>query len=246
MNENNSNQKIFFIFLTSCAVILLPFLLYHEFKENALENLPNLLSYFGSVIGAGATIIAVVWTINHNKKQIDEERILTVKPYLATELSQLREDVLPLEKQSWKIEYLVIDMLTYNNFSAAEFPAELKLGMIKYPLGKEVLIEGYIPMKYTLSNVGAGNAIKLKMFINESSIGPPFSLPVNKELIFVMLFTYAEKNKLADKNINIKFVFSDIYSKTTYEQIEKFELVPFGDTWGYIETDKLTPPSIQQ
>jgi len=216
MKNNNLCIFISLIIFLILFALTLPLFLAHEFNTDTSLTFLNLLSYYGSILGAGATIGAVVLAINHNRKLFEEEQILSTKPFLETKFKSLPKDVSPIENTIDKLFYL-----TYSMKSKHISLSNLSLFPVQNFYPDPVIIE------YTLSNVGAGNALNLKIVINEVVVSSNFVVPVNKQIIFYILFDFIEKRNV-NEIIDITFFYSDVHSKMIYEQIDKFVILPSG------------------
>lgn len=230
--------------LIALGLILLPILIVHVlFKINGPEWLRaewfagDLLSYFGAVLGTLATIVTIIVTIQlavegqqKELKMMREDRKLSIKPHLQTSHSPLFsvDDAIGLEdKKTLFVTYPVnekeIDKDGFLPGCSLNVPYILK----KYQ--KQSDDSGKIPrinfihdfyiLKYSLANVGAGNAINIQFLIENKPCFPAFSLVANSSRDFVFIL---KKGLIEDKsrNITFDFMYSDIASMGKYSQHE--------------------------
>lgn len=234
MKNNNSCIFISLIIFVILFALTLPLFLANDF--NTATSL-NLLSYYGSILGAGATIGAVWLTIDFNKKQIEDERInnetqrkqersLSVKPYLEAQFLQIfpADHLSHKESIDYDYTYFKIKLDTGNITACTGFPDDLK--QFKKGFNESTSKQEYLTIKYTLSNVGAGNALQINMKLNNETVCADFALQINAQKIFVFLFILSEETNTHEQSIRLVYEFSDIYSYKTYQQISEFSLGP--------------------
>ena len=78
------------ILVGAFAVVCVPLIINYCYLENKIFETvwdgAELLGYYGSILGAVATIIAVVMTIKFTIKNQKEEKKLSIRPYLQTNI----------------------------------------------------------------------------------------------------------------------------------------------------------------
>ena len=227
--------------VVAIAIILLPILIVHIlFKSNTSSWLQaewsagDVLSYLGSIIGAIATIVAVILTIRFTvkgqqaeQKRQKEAQKLSIKPHLQTDSNPIYDLAKAEELADGKTIFV-----TYPDSLPDSFPSStLDIPyIIKSQKNKAVSVKEYYILRYSLSNVGAGNAIAVSFYIDDmpKPFIPAFSLVVNtcKDFVFIL-----KRDLISDKErkINFHFEYSDTASTARYKQRETIYL--------YLETD---------
>ena len=168
----------------------------------------DVLSFYGSILGAAATIIALTKTIKFTRENQREERKLSIRPYLETrKYNYTNFDDIPDKKD---VIYLDImpNIITYqgglpDDISEIKNIKNRKAFEKNYNLENldeamySTRIANYFNDKYLLYyeviNCGAGNAINVSFNINSRCIIPSFCvttteskkimLVLNKELL---------------------------------------------------------------
>ncbi|HEY5556269.1 hypothetical protein [Acetobacterium sp.] len=225
----NSDYSILIIFIATALVILIPFVLYQQYKGSSSIDLSSMLSYYGSIFGGLATLIAVLMSIHLSKAQIEEDRILSCKPYLQASYKPYEPNNTSTQTTDLKEIYLNVDLTTNQINSSYEFlwDRDVSGNSINSKVEKAIIQElhnkrNYYSIEYTLTNVGAGNAVNLITTINGefNYASPHMAIPVNKRQTLFIRFSNME-NKLEERCITFLFRFSDIYSKVVYEQTDE-------------------------
>jgi hypothetical protein len=194
----------------------------------------DLLNYCGAMLGAAATIIAIILTITFTVENQKIERKLSIKPCLNTIYIPkfTRKDIVFKERQ---LIYIIYPIDKEGNIgSLHETPYFLKK---EEDTNKEILEsssfykENYI-IHYIISNIGAGNAINIKFTIDGKQIMQPFSLVANNSKEFIIIFKSELLDKLNRRSrlIYFNFEYEDVASIGKYEQHECIEL--------YLEDDE--------
>lgn len=216
----------------SLVVILLPIVIVHIlFKVPApfewlVANWKagEILGYFGNVLGAVATIIAIVLTILFTQENQKSERKLSIKPHLQTEYQPIfnLDTAIEQKKQAVFIEY---PFDKNENIGSTYDPPYIleKYNKKEDPessiLHKLEFLRSYYIIKFTLRNVGAGNAVNLTFTLNDKPVVTPFSLIVSDKMVFVIIFK-AELIQDTTRYLNLKYVYQDVASIARYEQHE--------------------------
>jgi len=195
----------------------------------------DLLNYCGAVLGAAATIVAIVLTIIFTVENQKSERKLSIMPRLNTTYIPkfIRKDTILKEGQ---IVYITYPLDEKENIGSSHEPPHF-LRKAEEDKVKGILEslsfyrENYI-IHYTISNIGAGNAINIKFAIDGKQIMQPFSLVANNSKEFIIILKSELLNKLNKRNrfIRFNFEYEDVASIGKYEQHERIEL--------YLEDDE--------
>jgi hypothetical protein len=220
------------------AILLLPILIVHSLFEintpykwlEANWKAGEILGYIGSILGAAATITAVVLTIIFTQENQKTERKLSMKPYFQTDYHPIFYRDKAIEKIANRAVFVQYPYDENEGISSSYEPpyylkeTDAKNNMnMEERVSAEFIPERYYILQYSLSNVGAGNAINISFTINDKRFIPPFSLTVNNTKVFVIIFK-AELLKNKTRSIHFKFVFQDVASMALYEQHETITL----------------------
>ena len=220
-------------------LVLLPILIVHSlFKITAPCNwlvannwtAGDVLVYIGEVLGAVATISAIILTIIFTQENQKNERKLSIKPHLHAEHQPIFKTDRVKEQVANRAIFIVFPLNESENVTSSYEPPYILTksneDQQKDPI-REILTtldfcRKYYVLQYTISNVGAGNALNLIFKINDKPVIQPFSLTVNNTKTFVVLF----KAELLDKpcSIQFKYDYQDVASIARYEQQETIVL----------------------
>lgn len=210
------------------------------FKEPALFSIlqvawqvDDALSFYGSLLGAAATIFVLLRTIKFTVDNQKEERRLSIKPYLETtrygytnpltipdeqgvvyiSLSKqgcayrgtLPEDVVGVQKDHRDLQ----KRITVDSDEQAAFDSSVdKIGREKYH------------MLYEVTNCGAGNAVNVQFRIDKYEPLSSFCITTTQSKKFMLILNKNLLNNNDEYSINIRFVYDDIASLTHYCQHE--------------------------
>lgn len=212
--------------------VLIPLLVHIAYRTPALTDYfvsiwlcGDILTYYGSIIGVLSTIIIFSLTIQYNRESDYENRKNSVRPYLSSEHHPLYKLIEVTEDKD-----LVFITVSNNISSSKDIPYGYKSAYTHNPTYKPNkniekranFIKTHHVLSYTLSNVGAGNAVNVDIKINNKLFMPSFAISTNKDitLIFVLLDKILEGNR---KTIELRFEYEDILSTGLYYQTEKIE-----------------------
>lgn len=222
--------------IIAIALFLFPILIVHSLFKIAAPckwlaanwTAGEVLVYFGAVLGAAATITVIILTIIFTQENQKAERKLSIKPHLQTEYQPIFNRDKAIEQVANRAVFV---LFPHNEFegigSTYEPPYLLKKSEEKDPQ-REILStlnfsRKYYIIKYTVSNVGAGNALNLSFTINDKLVIPPFSLSVSDSKVFVILLN-AELLKDKTRSLHFKYEYQDCASIAQYEQHETIVL----------------------
>lgn len=194
----------------------------------------DVLAYYGSLLGAAATIIALVVTIIFTQKNQKEERKLSVKPYLETKkyhytdlMNISLENTICLEITSKGIkdpdrllEKINDAKIIYHRDMHGAFSQIAKISLDTEISG---ILKKYYFCGYDIQNCGAGNAINVNLKINNKSCIPDFCVTTSEPKKFILIF---DKSLLEEPDFNECFVridleYMDIVSLAKYSQYEE-------------------------
>ncbi|WP_414150344.1 hypothetical protein ACIZ62_13045 [Acetobacterium carbinolicum] len=243
MKKYSSSIFIPIIIFLVLFALTLPLLLAHELNAETSLTFPNLLSYYGSILGAGATIGAVVLTINynrklneeeriHNKKQIEDERIhnknlveeertLLNKPYFLSSCKIIEYEENP-DPNTININIDLDETFLLTRFVGGAEKNEIDDRFI-YHTNDYKIKKNQCFVEYIVENVGGGHAINIatKLSLNQKSLYPtyPFAIPLNRNKAFHIFF-YSQNQDYNLKGMNIELTYSNIFSKIFYRQYD--------------------------
>ena len=88
MKDKTAAKIILYSVIAIALMVGVPLIINESYKMNSgymtCWDASDVLSYYGTILGATATIIAVILTIRFSKKQQREERIIGAKPWLSS------------------------------------------------------------------------------------------------------------------------------------------------------------------
>lgn len=193
----------------------------------------ELLNYFGSIIGAIATIIAVVMTIIYTKYSQDEQNILQVKPYLQSEY-------IPIFKYT-DLDGEYVHQHTFITIEKGLTTSSYDEPFLLKPLknnseNKFEFFQNNYMFKYRLKNVGANSSTNIKWTLNNEPLIPEFAISTGKtkEFIIIISKSVLENNK---KDLRLEFIYDDVLSMATYSQKEIITIVNLSN--GLSSTQKI-------
>ena len=195
----------------------------------------DVLSFYGSILGAAATIIALTKTIKFTRENQREERKLSIRPYLETrKYNYTNFEDIPNKKD---VIYLDImpNLITYqgglpDDISAIQDLKNRKAYEENYNLQNldEVLYNTstikYFNDKYLLYyeiiNCGAGNAINVSFNINSRCIIPSFCVTTTESKKIMLVLNKELLELSGEYELKLAFVYYDIASLAQYYQTE--------------------------
>jgi len=234
-----NEHRIKFVII-SILIFLLPIIIVHVLYKIpaphkyllAEWDAGGLLNYLGIVLGASATIIAIILTLTFTVENQKNERKLSIKPFLHTLYVPkfARIDSVVNEGQTVYVTYPLDEKRNIGTSHKAPYILEkVETDKIKGILDSlSFYKENYI-IKYTLSNHGAGNAINIKFAIDGKQIMQPFSLAINSSKDFIIILK-SELISNGNELIKFSFEYEDVASIGKYRQSESIEF--------YTEADK--------
>ena len=200
----------------------------------------DVLAYYGSLLGATATIIAVVLTIKFTVNNQKEERKVSVKPYLQTKYQllssysagqfdnvdlfiQYKKGLIETARElpTWlqKIEILNHKSSEYNDISG-----RLSIKREIEEINKRYFKNNYI-IDYRIKNYGSNTAIDVGLYLNGMCLLPKFCIGTNDEKQFVIMMSEDDNETL----LSIVLEYFDVYSIGKYQQKESFLLRKYGE-----------------
>ena len=179
----------------------------------------ELLDYFGSIMGAISTIIALIVTIIYTNDSQRKQNILSVRPYLQSEYMPMF-NYTDIEKYSSNPLYIVFSSSITSSSAEPYMLNEMK----KQDFNKSEFFKKHYLINYTLKNVGADNATNIKWTLNNNPIIPEFALSKDEraEYVIVVNSSILEHNKAI---LNFKYEFDDVLGLASYRQEETIDII---------------------
>ena len=245
LKGTQKQRKIFkvvlWVFLVFLLVLGIPAGINECYKMNGdyttLWSAADVLSYYGTLLGATATIVAVVWTIRFSKTQQQEERILAAKPWLTskTELLNSIQEIVALQNGS-----------TLYLFQSNDTWSMSKIAPYAIREGLHQINQTECAIKYELLNVGGNSATSINILFEGMPIIPPFALSKDANIVFV--FVLPSKAGQEETKYTLSIDYGDTVSKTIYMQQEVLivKRVAVGVTFAQGRNDLLTTPKIKE
>lgn len=206
-----------------------------QFPVFAVEwKVEDVLSFYGDLLGAAATIFVLQRTIKFTIENQKDERKLSIKPYLETKKYNYT-DILKIPADQ-EITFLNISKsgITYQGALPDDI-SDLRIlrGRLndqlsvdpfeqnRFNLRIDTLLKQKYYLYYEVSNCGAGNALNVSMQINNKLILPSFCVTTStpKKFMFILNSDLldADNNEYTHK---LFFAYDDIASLARYYQTE--------------------------
>ncbi len=211
------------------------------------------LAFYGSFLGAFATIVALIFTIWFTVRSQKEERKLSVKPRLVSELKKYTGDLLTIDENDniVYVEYKrallvsgksvpddiasIIDFKTkYVNEAANKDHLVKTITEFSLKDMKQNFLQNNFIMLYTLKNYGSNNAIEIDFDLDGSSVWE-FCISPNETKRFVLVLN--EDLLVNDrKEIKISLKYTDVFSIARYLQKEDFTFARINSEFCFTRT----------
>lgn len=200
-----------------------------------------ILDYCGSLFGAIATVVAIIFTIRFTQNNQKNERKLSIKPFLQTENFDCTKEKALEEKAAIYITYPFNENGEIGSSREPQYviTKPKKQDLTSATAEQLDFSRKYYLIQYNVKNVGGGNAVKLLFTIDNKPAMPLFSIAVNEIKIFIILFR-AELLKDKECSISFRFEFEDVASLAAYEQHEQILLYTDIDDGFLTSSQKMT------
>ena len=195
----------------------------------------DVLSYYGSILGAVATIIALTATIKFTRENQKEERKLSIRPYLQTskfnytgfEGIPTAKDVIYMDIKPNIVNYQggvpddisgIIDLKNKRVFDKTYNLDGIDNGM--YISNVNNYFSSRYLLCYEIKNCGAGNAINVSLNINSRCFVPSFCVTTTESAKIMFILNKELLDSSGEYILKIAFVYNDIASLGKYYQTE--------------------------
>jgi hypothetical protein len=187
-----------------------------------LWDAKDVLSFYGSILGAFSTILVVIVTIRFTVNQQKLDRKSTVKPFLCTEYRPYYDiDDFSLIKTE-NTTFITIEkneIATYKKIPNIISENSME-SIIEKTYKKLRFFNDYYLMDYNINNVGSGNALNIDIQINGLIIIPRLSIPTNKIMTFKLIINLNELKNGEETTQKFTYVYDDVTGFSSYTQSE--------------------------
>lgn len=196
----------------------------------------DLLAYGGAIIGAGATIYAVISTIEYERNREREQNRLNCKPWIESKISIIDSY---REFEKYKQLEIIYAKPGKNNqwLTTLNTPYELECNIYKFNVK-------YCFIIYELVNVGCNTATSFEFTINSNKFMQEFALSLTSKKVFAFYLPLSEK----ETEYKFEFSYGDVISSAKYIQSETIRVYKNGEE-NFISqhiSDLLTNPIIRE
>lgn len=235
---------LLFIFISVVGpfVINKAYVLGEKNREDAYITIwgaEEVFGFWGEVVGAGATVLALIYTIMYTEYQRISERKELSKPHLYT--TWVDWGIQDKVYKKWDKDYSIILGKEIDTWGTSNYPPIIerirrteRLDYQEIPEGvvervqtesADALIEcqrNHIVLEYYVKNVGVGTASNIRLTFGDSEILLPFALAVAEE--YKILFDIDLTNLKEEEQwvIELKYNYSNIYGDDNFTQKEAF------------------------
>ena len=227
-NEKSDGLPISIVLFIAIGVITCIILKY-VVSDTEMQQI--MTTIFAAILGGAITLLGVAWTIKDNADKLRKERKLSIKPYLDIRQNHYtRIEDLPV-KDAVYVE--VGNHIVCQN-SLPEEIARLSSPPVENKTSNELvahtmLLTDFMTRHYLMScnveNCGAGNAIDLKIKINDFELNPMcVTTSTPKNVVFIISDALISDNKKRSCKISISYTYTDISYLGKYQQTESFIL----------------------
>lgn len=222
-------------------------------SDDALQNI--VLTITAAVYGGLLTLVGVAWTIKDNSEKIKKERKLSIKPYLDarykcfTDITEIpNENILFISVGKITVVQRTIPN-EINDLSILHSRAcgnNERLAPSVYALQLAEFISAHELIYYEIENCGAGNAIDVRMKINDNEVAS-FCITTSKPKRILLIFSdeLLEGEETNCTKMDLSFEYTDVSALGRYKQNETLTFGRDSDDNLYVsqmQEDLLTPP----
>lgn len=197
----------------------------------------EVFGFWGEVVGAGATVIALIYTIMYTEYQRTNERKELSKPHLYTTWNSW--EITDVLYKKWDKDCSIIIGKEIDAWATSDYPPiietirrteRLVIQEIPENVRAKVKIESadaliaceknHIIFEYYLKNVGVGTASNIKLLISNKEIIAPLALTVAED--YKILFDIDLTDLKEGWVIELHYNYSNIYGDDNWKQKESF------------------------
>jgi len=214
------------------------------FGQTADLRVNELTLYYGALLGALTTVVAVITVIKHGQRQLKmerehereqlrNERKLAIKPYLVSRFKQaspydfakktgIQDLYVEINREEISAGFCMPDCVNRVNAAvekrsgtaADEFTVKL--------MGRLSLERRYCLINYFLTNAGAGSAIGIELRLNGKKTLSSFALMVNQTINVKFVIDLEALSPEHQFGLEMEYEYADAASIARYRQKEKF------------------------
>ena len=221
--------------------------------DSALQTI--VLSITAAVYGGLLTLVGVAWTIKDNSEKIKQERKLSIKPYLDarykcfTDITEIpNENIFFISVGKFTVVQRTIPDEINDLFilHSRVYGNNERLAPSVYTLQLAEFISTHELIYYEIENCGAGNAIDVRMKINDNEV-VSFCITTSKpkKILLILSDELLEGEKTNCAKIHFSFEYTDVSSFARYKQDETLTFGRDSNDNLYVsqmQEDLLTPP----
>lgn len=211
-----------------------------ENRENAYITIwgaEEVFGFWGEVVGAGATILALIYTIMYTEYQRINERKESCKPHLYSSWETWDNEEIMHKK--WNNNFSIIIGKGIDIWGKSNYPPIIeiirRIERLNYQEIPENVVErvqtesadtliecqkNHIILEYYVKNVGVGTASDIKLLFGDKEILMPFALAVSED--YKILFDIDLTNLKQEEEwiIELQYNYFNIYGDDNFLQKE--------------------------
>jgi hypothetical protein len=212
------------------------------------------LGFYGSLLGAAATIFVLQRTIEFTRDSQREDRKLSVKPRLETEWLPYADHLLSLDQDEYLFVCFEEKIITSSKLlpehirsitsmqkrldtsKESASPVDYSFNKVTLDYATKSFLEKHSISLYEIHNYGAANAIDVSLQINGEEIYPRFCISTEQAKRIVLI---VHESRLIDqhKQMDITLQYSDICSIGHYQQTETLHIRKNANSFDIIQND---------
>lgn len=246
-----SKKKIVFLAFVIVICGIIPIGINESYQNGegymTLWGAKDMLQFYGSVLGAIATVIGVYFTLDYTRYQKKRDYIQRITPILysnsrlvtnpdifskckgETYFVYINEDFnISLSKDTPRI---LDEAIVY--FNKADDTKLSRDEKIKYLISANKFINNFCMVEYELKNVGEGNAINVDMKINDKIFIPGFEISKGDKIYFKFIINFKRLEAGKEKEVSILYNYTNTCLEPQYYQKERFNFYKKKDSISY-------------
>ena len=214
----------------------------------------DVLGFYGSLLGAAATIFVLQQTIEFTKDSQKEDRKLSIKPRLETDWIPYAKHLLSLDQDEYLFVYFEENQITSSKLLPDRIATMLSLkkkldesarspnyddysfNEVTLNYATESFLEKNSMTLYEIRNYGAANAIDVSLQINGIEVCQRFCISTDQPKRIVLI---VHENQLVNKHkqMDISLHYTDICSIGLYQQTETLHIRKNANSFDIIQND---------